>query len=244
MRSSGVLMPLSSLPGPYGIGSFGDRARKFVDFLCAAGQRYWQILPLGPTGYGDSPYQSFSAFALNPYFVDLETLAAEGFLKPEELENIDFGTDPLRVDYLQLYKTRLPVLRRAAQRFDCARPDFEAFCRAEKDWLPDYALFMALKEENGPVSMQEWPDGQRRGLQREQAQERLEPETRFWKIVQYWAFKQWNTVKTYANQHQVEIIGDLPIYVSADSAELWASPELFETDKDGRLAEVAGCPPD
>lgn len=244
MRSSGVLMPLSSLPGPYGIGCFGANARKFVDFLSDAGQKYWQILPLGPTGYGDSPYQSFSAFALNPYFVDLEQLEEQGLLTQAELESVNFGCDPMRVDYLQLYKTRLPVLRMAARRFNALQPGFEDFCKAENSWLPDYALFMALKEENGPISMQDWPDEQRRGLVRERAQQRLEQETRFWKIVQYWAFQQWMAVKAYANRHGVDIIGDLPIYVSADSAELWASPELFQTDKEGRLAEVAGCPPD
>lgn len=246
MRASGILMPVSSLPGPWGIGTLGKEARQFVDFLAAAGQRYWQILPIGPTGYGDSPYQSFSAFAANPYFIDPGLLVEEGLLSKEEASAPFWGADPCRVDYGALWQARGLLLQKAAARLDPKDPAFAAFCADARDWLDDYALFMALKEENGHESWLCWP---RKMRLREpaalaDAQERLAGRIFYWKAVQYLFFGQWRSLKAYAAQNGVQIIGDIPIYVSADSSDVWASPGLFQLDGEGRPTEVAGCPPD
>ena len=245
-RSAGILMPIFSLPSPHGIGTMGQAARDFVDFLAAAGQSYWQLLPVGPTSYGDSPYQSFSSFAGNPYFIDLDDLAQAGLLEPAEYQGIDWGS-PERVDYALLYETRYPVLRAAVGRLLTAPPaDYGAFLEDNGDWLENYALFMALKGENGGVSWQEWPDGVR--LRREEAlaaaRTRLADEISFWRGVQYLFFTQWDALKARANGKGVSIIGDLPIYVSGDSADVWASPDQFQLDENGLPTEVAGCPPD
>ena len=245
-RSAGILLAVSSLPSAYGIGSLGREAYRFVDFLAAAGQRWWQILPIGPTGYGDSPYQSFSAFAANPYFIDLDTLAAQGLLTQEELAAAHAGTDPAAVDYETLYSARFPLLRQAAARFSCAQRGFAAFCDASAAWLPDYALFMALKKENGMRSFSQWPAPlrTREAAALAEAKARLGQEVRFWQIVQYWFYCQWAQLKAYANRRGVSILGDIPIYVSPDSSDLWASPALFQVDAAGLPTEVAGCPPD
>ena len=247
MRRAGVLMPISSLPSPWGIGTLGAAAREFVDFLAAGGQSCWQILPVGPTSYGDSPYQSFSSFAGNPYFIDLDDLAQEGLLKREEYESLDWGGDPGQVDYALLYQNRYPVLRKACARLDRSEAGaFAVFCREQEDWLEDYALFMALKEKFNGLSWQQWPEELRLRRLRamERAGEELEEERWFWKGVQYLFFRQWNELKRRANEKGISIIGDLPIYVSGDSADVWASPEQFQMDKEGRPTEVAGCPPD
>lgn len=246
MRAAGILMPISSLPGPYGIGTLGTEARRFVDFLQAAGQTFWQMLPIGPTGYGDSPYQSFSAFAANPYFIDPATLLAEGFLLPGELDGFFWGSDARRVDYGALYAGRHLLLQKAASRLSPDDPDFAAFCEASSLWLKDYSLFMALKEENRQASWLSWPDPVRlrQPLALELAARRLEKRVHYWNAVQYFFHRQWTALKAYANERGVRIIGDIPIYVSPDSSDLWASPELFQVDENRRLTRVAGCPPD
>ena len=257
MRESGILMPVSSLPGPYGIGCFGAEALKFVDFLAEAGQKIWQILPLSPTGYGDSPYQSCSAFAGNPYFIDLDALKAEGLLTAAQLKAEKWGEKPLEIDYGTLYTSRYAVLREAyaAWRKQCADKhgcafyypdDYYAFTLANEDWLDDYALYMALKTANKMKSWTEWPREYR--LREEQAlnafREEYEEEIGFWKFLQYKFATQWKKVKDYANEKGVKILGDIPIYVSADSVDAWVGGQLFELNPDGSFARVAGCPPD
>ena len=257
MRESGILMPVSSLPGPYGIGCFGKAAFQFVDFLSAAGQTIWQLLPLSPTGYGDSPYQSCSAFAGNPYFVDLEALEKEGLLTAADLKAESWGKDPLEVDYGTLYVSRFAVLRKAyaAWRSQCAGlhgcayyypDDYYAFTLANEDWLEDYALYMALKVANKMKNWVEWDAPYRRRDKAALAAFAAanEEEIGFWKFVQYKFSVQWQAVKTYANEKGVQILGDIPIYVSADSVDAWVGGKLFELDADGRFARVAGCPPD
>ena len=257
MRESGILMPVSSLPGPYGIGCFGKEAEKFVDFLAAAGQKIWQILPLSPTGYGDSPYQSCSAFAGNPYFIDLDALKADGLMTAAQLKAEPWGTDPLSVDYGTLYTSRYKVLRAAyaawrekyAGRFGCAYyypDDYYAFTLTNESWLNDYALYMALKTANGMKSWAEWPREYRlrdAGALAEFAAGQ-EEEIGFWKFLQYEFAVQWKKVKDYANKKGIKILGDIPIYVSADSVDAWVGGELFELDAQGGFARVAGCPPD
>ena len=257
MRESGILMPVSSLSGPYGIGCFGAEALKFVDFLAAAGQHIWQLLPLSPTGYGDSPYQSCSAFAGNPYFIDLDALKADGLLTAAQLKAEPWGTDPLSVDYGTLYTSRYKVLRAAyaawrekyAGRFGCAHyypDDYYAFTLTNESWLNDYALYMALKTANGMKSWAEWPREYRlrdAGALAEFAAGQ-EEEIGFWKFLQYEFAVQWKKVKGYANEKGIKILGDIPIYVSADSVDAWVGGELFELDAQGGFARVAGCPPD
>ena len=257
MRESGILMPVSSLPGPYGIGCFGKEAFEFVDFLAQAGQKIWQILPLSPTGYGDSPYQSCSAFAGNPYFIDLDTLKEEGLLTAAQLKAEKWGTDPKEVDYGTLYVSRFKVLRTAyaAWRKQCAGlhgcayyfpDDYYAFTLANEEWLDDYALYMALKAANGMKNWVEWDKPyrlrDRKALAAFAAEN--EEEIGFWKFVQYKFAAQWQAVKAYANKKDVQILGDIPIYVSADSVDAWVGGALFELDADGGFARVAGCPPD
>ena len=257
MRESGILMPVSSLPGPYGIGCFGKEAEKFVDFLAAAGQKIWQILPLSPTGYGDSPYQSCSAFAGNPYFIDLDALKAEGLLTAAQLKAEPWGKDPLAVDYGTLYTSRYKILRAAYAAWckqceglhGCAHyyPDaYYAFTLENEDWLEDYALYMALKTANGMKSWTEWPREYRLrdggALERFRAEN--EEEIGFWKFLQYEFAAQWKKVKAYANEKGIQILGDIPIYVSADSVDAWVGGPLFELDANGGFARVAGCPPD
>lgn len=257
MRESGILMPVSSLPGPYGIGCFGKEAFKFVDFLAQAGQKIWQILPLSPTGYGDSPYQSCSAFAGNPYFIDLDALKEEGLLTAAQLKAEKWGTDPKEVDYGTLYVSRFKVLRTAyaAWRKQCTGlhgcsyyfpDDYYAFTLANEEWLDDYALYMALKVANGMKNWVEWDKPYRLRDKKALAAFAAENEEEigFWKFVQYKFAAQWQAVKAYANKKDVQILGDIPIYVSADSVDAWVGGALFELDADGGFARVAGCPPD
>ncbi|MCI5703839.1 4-alpha-glucanotransferase [Candidatus Pseudoscillospira sp. SGI.172] len=247
MRNSGVLMHLTSLPSPWGIGTMGQAARDFADFLASAGQTYWQILPIGPTSYGDSPYQSFSTFAGNPYLIDLDDLAAEGLLERAEYEGLDWGSDPGAVDYGLLYERRYPVLKRAVARLLAAPPaDYAPFLAENALWLDDYALFMALKDAHGGRAWSGWAEPLRRreSAALEEARRTLGGDVAFWKGVQYLFFRQWNALKAYANERGVFFIGDLPIYVAGDSADVWARPEQFQLDADLRPVEVAGCPPD
>ena len=247
MRSSGILMHISSLPSPYGIGTMGKEARKFVDFLVKAGQSYWQVLPICPTSYGDSPYQSFSSFAGNPYFIDLETLCEEGLLTAKECRAYEWGESMTQVDYETLYENRYPLLHKAFGRFQKTPPqDFELFCNEQAEWLEDYALFMALKDEHDGGSWSEWEEGlrQREKASLAAARKRLSEEVGFWKMLQYLFYRQWNALKKYANDNGIRMIGDVPIYVAMDSADVWAEPTQFYLDKKLQPIDVAGCPPD
>ena len=247
MRSSGVLMHISSLPSPYGIGTLGKEARKFVDFLVKAQQTYWQVLPICPTSYGDSPYQSFSSFAGNPYFIDLEKLCSEKLLTRKECQAYDWGGDIAKVDYGILYQNRYPLLHKAFGRFRKNIPeDYEDFCREQEEWLDDYALFMALKDTHAGASWAEWEQElkKREPEAMEHAKEELAEEIDFWKMLQYLFYKQWEELKSYANEKGVRIIGDVPIYVAMDSADVWANPSQFYLDETLTPIDVAGCPPD
>lgn len=251
-RGAGVLLPVSSLPSPYGIGTFGRAAYDFVDFLSAAGQSYWQVLPLGPTSYGDSPYQSFSAFAGNPYFIDLDLLAEQGLLTREEVRAHDWGDglpapgSPSKVDYDKLAASRFEVLRQAYARSRRDAPDYPAFCEENAGWLCTYAEYMALKTAFGSRPWAEWPQGLR--LRRPEAlkayRAKLAEEIGFWLFCQYQFYTQWRALKAYANAKGVQIIGDIPIYVALDSADVWANGELFQLDAARRPTAVAGVPPD
>ena len=247
-RSSGILMPISSLPSPHGIGTLGAEARKFVDFLAAAGQSWWQILPVSPTSYGDSPYQSFSAYAGNPYFIDLDLLCEDGLLTPEEVNAVNWGADPARVDYSAIYNGRFPLLHLAMERgWERDADKVKSFSAENDAWLPDYALFMALKRHFGMKSWTEWPDEDIR-LRRPEAvqhyQKELADDIRLFSYIQYLFFRQWEALRAYAHEKGIGIIGDLPIYVAMDSADVWADPRAFQLDERNVPAEVAGVPPD
>ena len=247
-RASGILMHISSLPSPCGIGTFGKEAYAFADFLKRAGQRCWQMLPLGPTSYGDSPYQSFSAVAGNPYFIDLETLVEEGLLREEETQ-CDWGCDPARVDYGRIFERRFPVLRQAFARSKSDPALLEAiraFTQESAAWIDDYALFMALKDENGGVAWPEWPEPVRlrEPAALAQARARLGEACDFYCFLQFLFARQWKKLKAYCNALGIRIIGDLPIYVPLDSADVWACPEEFLLDENRRPLAVAGVPPD
>lgn len=245
MRESGILMHITSLPGPYGVGTMGKEAFAFVDFLKEAGQSDWQILPLTPTGYGDSPYQSCSTFAGNHYLIDLETLIDQGLLEREEVEAVNWGSREEKADFGLLYQNRLPVLYHAFRRYP-GSPEFDAFCRDNGDWLPDFALFMALKAENGGKPWYEWEDRLKfrdpEALDRARAA--LEEQILFYSFVQFLFFTQWNALRRYAHSNGITIIGDVPIYVPLDSADVWSNPELFQLDEGLTPLAVAGCPPD
>ena len=245
MRKSGILMHISSLPGPYGIGSMGASAYDFVDFLVAAGQSYWQILPLNPTGYGDSPYQSFSTFAGNHYLIDLDALVQEGLLLPEEPAQVSWGTGEDRVDFGLLYHERIRLLKIAHSRFTESE-DYREFVRDNSLWLEDYALFMAIKEHFHGRDWQTWSVSLLMRLKpvMEAYREELKEAIRFQYFLQYEFFRQWKALRAYANSHGIRIIGDVPIYVPLDSADVWANPELFQLDPSRRPTAVAGCPPD
>lgn len=247
-RSSGVLLPVTALPAPHGIGTLGNEAYRFIDFLAAAGQQYWQILPLGPTSFGDSPYQPFSSFAGNPYLIDLDALVEEGLLTVEEVSAVDWGNDPARVDYGKIYASRLPMLRRAFDRADAhLRAEAAAFAEENAAWLPDYALFMALKQHFGMRAWTQWEDADIRLRKPEAVQawrERLSADVEFLTFVQYLFYRQWDALKAYAGAHNVKLIGDLPIYVAMDSADVWAGPQNFQLDETNTPTAVAGVPPD
>jgi len=247
MRASGVLMPISSLPSRYGIGSFSKSGYEFVDFLAAAKQKYWQILPLGPTGFGDSPYQSFSTFAGNPYYIDLDRLVDNGLLTEKECKSFDFGDNERYIDYGKIYNSRFEVLRMAYERSNInSAPEFHQYLKENEYWLEDYGLYMAVKNHFNSVSWIEWPEDIR--LREPEAMERyrqkLALEVAFYQYIQYEFSRQWTALKKYANDKQIKIIGDIPIYVAFDSADSWANPQLFQFDKDRNPIAVAGCPPD
>lgn len=246
MRKSGILLPISSIPSKYGIGTLGKKAFEFIDLLKRGGQSYWQILPLGPTGYGDSPYQSFSTFAGNPYYIDLELLIEEGLLTKEECDAYDFGDNESYVDYEKVYNARFDVLRKAFKRFDNSTADYKAFLERTKQWLDDYALFMAVKNKFDGKSYSEWDEDikTRQKAAVEKYTQECRDEIDFYKFQQYYFAKQWTELKAYANKNGVEIIGDIPIYVAFDSSDTWANPELFQFDENLQPVAVAGCPPD
>jgi 4-alpha-glucanotransferase len=243
-REAGVLLPVFSLPGRYGAGALGSEARGFAEFLRRAGQRYWQILPEGPTGAGDSPYQSFSVFAGNPYFIDVDALAREGLLTESEARAAGLP-DGKYIDYGELWQTRIPLLRRAFSRFspDAGYAEFE---RRNRFWLGDYALFMAEKVKNGYAPWSDWPEDARMreadALLRERAA--LAEETRFWIFTQYEFERQWSALRAYANARGIKLVGDMPIYAAADSADTWSRADMFLTDAERRAEKVAGVPPD
>jgi len=245
VRQSGVLMHITSLPGPCGVGTLGREAYGFVDFLHRSGQSIWQLLPLTPTGYGDSPYQSCSAFAGNPYMIDLPLLIEEGLLLPEEPEMYFWGEREDRVDFGILYQNRFALLQKAFARFtDTER--LNAFCRENADWLPDYALYMALKERSGGKPWYQWdaPLKHRDPDALWQLRKELEAPIRFQCFLQYLFYTQWEKLRAYAREKGISFLGDVPIYVPLDSVEVWCAPELFQLDEGLNPVAVAGCPPD
>ena len=246
MRESGVLMHITSLPGPCGVGTMGKYAFSFVDFLKKAGQSYWQILPLTPTGYGDSPYQSCSTYAGNYYLIDLPSLVKEGLLTEAEINAVEWCHSEDKVDFGMLYNYRLHVLRLAYSRFEDTKKACAKFCAANESWLPDFALFMALKEETGSKPWYQWEEGLKfRDPQAlADAKKRLAKQIDFYCFVQYLFYKQWNALRKYAHKKGISIIGDVPIYVPYDSVEVWKNPELFQLDETLAPTAVAGCPPD
>ncbi len=247
MRKSGILMHISSLPSRFGIGRMGKAAYDFVDFLKASETAYWQILPLSPTSYGDSPYQSFSVYAGNPYFIDFAMLEEQGLLTHEDYASMLWQRTGDSVDYELLYRSNITVLRRAFVKFQ-EKPlrGYANFKKEQKSWLPDYALFMALKDQHGGAPWYEWePELAMRDKKAlEAAKTELAEEIELYSFIQFLFTEQWQALKAYANANHVEIIGDMPIYVAYDSADVWASPELFALDAKKKPVEVAGCPPD
>jgi 4-alpha-glucanotransferase len=244
-RAAGILLAVSSLPSPYGTGSFGEAAREWVRFLKSAGQTYWQILPLGPTSWGDSPYQSFSAFAISPYYVDLDILIDQGLLSGDEVKSVRWGGRPDKTNYAALYRRREPLLRQAFARFT---PDenFRRFRAENGFWLEDYGLFMALKKKRKGKPWPDWPGPERSRNPKTLARrgETCASDIEYHAFVQYLAYTQWKAIKDYANSQGLLVIGDMPIYVAMDSADAWAGRELFYLDGGGKPIRVAGCPPD
>lgn len=249
-RSAGILMPVSALPSKYGIGCFDAAAYGFVDFLEKSGQTYWQILPLNPPDHDkakDTPYQSFSAFAGNPNYLSLDALIQEGVLTQEEVDAVDFGSQPQHIDYDKLYARRLPLLRKAYERSRIAEnEDYQRFIRDNAWWLNDYALFMACKQHFDNQPWVQWPEdiSRRWSYAVDYYNEQLYFDIEFHKYTQFKFFAQWNALKDYAHSKNIQIIGDIPIYVSYDSTDVWAHPELFQLDEANRQTAVAGCPPD
>lgn len=246
-RAAGILLPISSLPSEYGIGTLGKEAFRFVDQLVKAGQKYWQVLPVGPTSFGDSPYQSFSAFAGNPYFIDLELLMEEGLITKEDAEAFDWGSNPADIDYEKIYNSRFVLLHKAfhASHFK-GEKKYEKFVKKSSFWLEDYALYMALKFYFGGKEWLAWEEGIRMHKKEtvKHYRELLKDEIDFWKFCQYKFFSQWKALKKYANKHGVKIIGDIPLYVALDSADVWTHGRLFELDERKNPINVAGVPPD
>lgn len=247
-RSAGILLPVSSLPSPYGIGTLGKEAYAFVDMLAAAEQRYWQVLPVGPTSYGDSPYQSYSAFAGNPYFIDLDMLAAEGLVSKEEIASYQWSDTDSYVSYDRIYQCRYPLLYLAYTRSGHRdSPEYREFVKKHgRIWLEDFALYCACKKYFEQKPWTEWDVGAkfRDEDTLEELQGRLRDEIDFQMFMQFKFREQWESLKQYANEKGIEIIGDIPLYMALDSADVWAHPELFKLDADLEPTYVAGCPPD
>jgi 4-alpha-glucanotransferase len=248
-RSAGILLHPTSLPGNYGIGDLGDDAFKFVDFLKEAGQTLWQVFPLGPTGYGDSPYQCFSAFAGNPLLISPDKLEEDGFLSSKDLsDNQKFN--PIEIDFGEIINYKKSLLRKAFNNFkndsNGMDKDFDNFCEKHYDWLEDFALFMAAKDFHNGEVWSKWEKGliHRKEKVLKVWKEKLSDDIQFHKFVQFNFFRQWKAIRDYANKNGVKIIGDMPIFIAYDSADLWANKEIFSADEDGKLETVAGVPPD
>lgn len=247
MRESGILLPVSALPSRHGIGKLGKAAYDFVDFLAESGCRYWQVLPLSPTSYGDSPYQSCSVFAGNPYLIDFDTLAQKGWLCAADYDGIQWDSTAKEIDYALLYEQVMPVLRIAFANFSKRKPaGFRHFCTENKHWLDGYALFMALKSAHDGKPWSEWEPAlamyQNDAVA--QAKKTYAEDIAFYRFVQYCFFTQWYALKEYANSKGILIVGDIPIYAAYDSVEVWAEPKLFQLDEEKKPTVVAGCPPD
>ena len=246
-RGAGLLLPISSLPSPYGIGTLGDEAYKFVDFLVDAGQSYWQVLPVGPTSYGDSPYQSFSAFAGNPYFIDLDYLVEEGLITKGDIKKYPWVSNVEYVEYAMIYESRFKVLRKAYENSNHKEDkEYVQFIKDNAYWIDDYSLYMAVKFHFDSVEWQQWDDDIKFRTEdgMNKYKELLADDIDFWKFCQYKFFQQWNKIRAYANEKGISMIGDIPIYVAMDSADVWAHKELFELDEDVKPINVAGVPPD
>ena len=248
-RSSGVLMHITSLPGQFGIGTFGKSAYDFVDFLEETKQTYWQILPLTTTSYGDSPYQSFSAVAGNLNLIDFSLLTEAGLLEESDYANVNFGDNPEKIDYALLFEARRPILEKAVantSKNSKVLAEIEKFEAENSSWLADYAEYMAIKESFGYKSFIHWDEDIKKGEEaaREKYRTELQDSIRYYTVTQYFFFKQWLALKEYANGKGIKIIGDMPIYVSADSVEMWTMPELFKVDENNEPLYVAGCPAD
>ena len=247
MRKNGIILPIFSLPSDYGIGTFGKEAYNFIDFLKKSKQSYWQILPVGPTSYGDSPYQSFSTFAGNPYFIDLDLLVEDGLLEKDEIKTYNFGENENDIDYGTIYISRYKILKIAYQNGKLRyQKNIENFKKENQSWIEDYALFMSLKDLHNGASWQEWSEDLR--FRKEETlnkyKDELKEEIDFYIFLQFLFFKQWNELKKYANKNNVEIVGDVPIYVAEDSSDVWANPKLFALNENLLPKEVSGCPPD
>lgn len=246
MRKSGILMHISSLPSPYGIGTLGKSAYEFADFLANSSMKYWQILPVCPTGLGDSPYMSVCCFAGNPYFIDLDILCEQQLISRDEINSFDFGQDATKVCYEKISENRPKILALAYSRFNINNIDYIEFCKENSFWLDDYALFCAIKDYKQGLELALWEDSIRLREQSalDEYKTKLSKEIEYYKFVQYLFFSQWYDLKKYCDKNDVKIIGDMPIYVSPDSADFWAHSDCFMTDKDCRLSLVAGVPPD
>lgn len=246
-RGAGILLPISSLPSPYGIGTMGRDAYDFVDMLKRAGQKYWQVLPIGPTSFGDSPYQSFSAFAGNPYFIDLDTLIAEGILKKEEVESYKWADSDDEIDYARIYRQRFEVLRKAFGRSEHKDSrDYADFIKENEQWIDDYALYMAIKADHNNREWLAWEPAIKKRKPEAMAayREKLGEDVEFYKFLQFKFYQQWMPLKEYANRNGISIIGDIPIYVALDSADVWANTDQFQLSGSLAPSVVAGCPPD
>ncbi|MDF2944047.1 MAG: malQ [Herbinix sp.] len=246
-RGAGVLLPISALPAPYGIGTLGDEGYRFVDFLKRIGCRYWQVLPVGPTSFGDSPYQSFSAFAGNPYFIDLDYLVKENLLKPEEITHLKWQKSEDCIDYAGIYQLRFTVLKKAFQRSNHEiTKEFNTYCKDNSYWLKDYSLYMAVKSHFNNREWLLWDEDIR--YRKQEALDRytklLAEDIRFWEFCQFKFREQWDRLKTYTNNIGIQIIGDIPLYVATDSSDVWVHGDLFELDERKNPINVAGVPPD
>ena len=247
MRKSGVLLPIFSLPSEYGIGCFSESAYTFIDRLKSSGQSFWQILPICPTGFGNSPYQSFSTFAGNPYMISLKELIEEGLLSKNECDTLITYKDDFCIDYKKQYENRIPLLYKAYERSDFkSSSEFKSFKEENSLWLDDYTLFMALKNHFGEKEWQLWDESikKRRPEALQKYRIKLKKETDFYAFLQFKFYSQWKSLREYARKSGISIIGDMPIYVSSDSADVWTNPKLFELDENGLPQNVAGCPPD
>jgi len=243
MRKAGILLPIFSVPSNYGIGDFGEGSYRFVDFLSGSGQGYWQILPIGPTTVGDSPYQSPSAFGGNPYFINLDILRKKGLLKTDEFTGLD---NKKRIDYAYVYNTKFHSLKTAFSRFDRKNCEYRDFCEENRDWLYDHSLYYSLKMHFNYLPFNMWNDGikHRISSDMEHYKSEFSEDIEFRNFIQFEFFSQWRALKEYANERGIKIIGDMPIYVSYDSVDVWKNPHIFRLDRNLEAEAVAGCPPD